>query len=358
MNLPSKAVAHWLFVGAAMVAIIVIIGGITRLTNSGLSIVEWKPISGVIPPMNEAEWTAEFENYKSYPEYQEKHLHFTLSDFKQIYFWEYLHRLFARTIGLVFIIPFFYFLFTKKLRHPKLRLHLLVIFLLGAFQGFLGWFMVSSGLVDKPRVSHFRLASHLLSALLLFSYILWIGMHVRFEKLPKTFEKQKHIRQPLIFFLVILVIQITYGAFVAGLDAGFFYPTWPKMGESWGPQNLDMIFVEEGVISMVQNPFIVQFVHRWIPVILLVLVGWILYRSEKNIDVGIPKIWIRVLTGVFLIQFILGILTIIMGVPVYMGVIHQFGAVILLAVTLVSLFLFSRRNIFGDSIPNDPVNLF
>ena len=158
MTRRSKAVANWLFVGAAMVAIIVIIGGITRLTNSGLSIVDWKPISGVVPPLNETQWTAEFENYKSYPEYEQKHLHFTLSDFKKIYFWEYLHRLFARTIGLVFIIPFFIFLLTKRLRHPKLKLHLLIIFLLGAFQGFLGWYMVKSGLVDEPRVSHYRLA--------------------------------------------------------------------------------------------------------------------------------------------------------------------------------------------------------
>lgn len=349
MNLPSKAVANWLFTGAAMVAIIVIIGGITRLTNSGLSIVEWKPISGVVPPLNEAEWTAEFDNYKSYPEYQEKHMHFTLADFKQIYFWEYLHRLFARTIGLVFIIPFFFFLFTKKLRHPKLRLHLFIIFLLGAFQGFLGWFMVKSGLINEPRVSHYRLASHLLSALLLFGYILWIGLHVRFPKLPADGEKNHLIKKNLFLFLLILVFQITYGAFMAGLDAGFFYPTWPKMGEAWGPQNLDVIFSKEGIISLVQNPFVVQFVHRWIPVILLTLMGWILYRSEKLMTVGLPKSSIRVLTIFFLIQFVLGILTIVMGVPVYLGVIHQFGAVILLAVTLVSLFLVSKRNIFAEA---------
>jgi cytochrome c oxidase assembly protein subunit 15 len=343
---PSKAVANWLFIGAFMVAIIVIIGGITRLTNSGLSIVDWKPISGVIPPLNESDWTAEFENYKSYPEYQEKHMHFTLADFKKIYFWEYLHRLFARTIGLVFIIPFFIFLFSKKLRHPKLKLHLLIIFLLGAFQGFLGWYMVKSGLVDEPRVSHFRLASHLMSALLLFGYILWIGLHARFPDIPKNIESQNKLRIPLIIFLIFLVIQITYGAFLAGLDAGFFYPTWPKMGQSWGPLNVDMIFAEEGALSMVQNPFLVQFIHRWIPVILLVLIGWILYRSEKLTVEIEPKVWIRILTALVVVQFIMGILTIITGVPVWLGVTHQFGAVILLAATLISLFLFSTKNIF------------
>lgn len=350
MDRPSKVVANWLFTGAAMVAIIVIIGGITRLTNSGLSIVEWKPISGVVPPLNEVQWQAEFDNYKSYPEYQQKHMHFTLQDFKKIYFWEYLHRLFARTIGLVFIIPFFYFLFTKKLRHPKLRLHLLIIFLLGAFQGFLGWFMVSSGLVDEPRVSHYRLASHLLSALLLFSYILWIGMHARYAQFPKATENKIKLRRPLVAFLVILVVQITYGAFLAGLDAGFFYPTWPKMGEAWGPVNVDQIFAEEGMLSMVQNPFLVQFMHRWIPVILLALTGWILYRSERSSFV-LPKqkLWIRILAATVVVQFIMGIITLVHGVPVYLGVIHQFGAVILLGVTLIGLFLFSRKNIFNPT---------
>jgi cytochrome c oxidase assembly protein subunit 15 len=350
MERPSKAVANWLFTGAAMVAIIVIIGGITRLTNSGLSIVDWKPISGVVPPLNEKQWLAEFENYKSFPEYQQKHMHFTLSDFKQIYFWEYFHRLFARAIGLVFIIPFFYFLFTKKLRHPKLRLHLLIIFLLGAFQGFLGWFMVQSGLVDEARVSHYRLASHLLSALLLFSYILWIGMHARFRDLPRESENKEQIRKSLIAFLVILVIQITYGAFVAGLDAGFFYPTWPKMGQAWGPVNVDMILAEEGWLSFVQNPFLVQFIHRWLPVFLLVLAGWILYRGEKSsFSMGKQRIWLRILAATVLVQFVMGIITIVHGVPVYLGVIHQFGAVILLGITLIALFLFSRKNIFNPT---------
>jgi len=344
---PNKAVANWLFTGAALVAIIVIIGGITRLTNSGLSIVEWKPISGVIPPLNEVQWMAEFENYQSYPEYQQKHMHFTLSDFKKIYFWEYLHRLFARTIGLVFLIPFFYFLFTRQLNNPKLRLHLLIIFLLGGFQGFLGWYMVSSGLVDAPRVSHFRLASHLLSALLLFGYILWIGLHVRYKDLPIVRENRKQIYRPLGLFLIILVLQITYGAFLAGLDAGFFYPTWPKMGSSWGPENLDVIFAEEGWMSIVQNPFLVQFIHRWIPVIMLIIIGLTWYRSEKTTEVdGRQRNWIRILTAIFGLQFLLGILTIINGVPVYLGVIHQFGAVILLGITLICLFLFGSRNLF------------
>lgn len=347
MSHPSKAIANWLFIGATMVAIIVIIGGITRLTNSGLSIVDWKPISGVIPPMNEAEWAAEFENYQSFPEYQEKHMHFTLSDFKQIYFWEYLHRLFARTIGLVFIIPFFYFLFTKKLRNPKLRLHLIIIFLLGAFQGFLGWFMVQSGLVDEPRVNHYRLASHLLSALLLFGYILWIGLHIRFDKLPVNNEKNKAIRQILKLFFALLVVQITYGAFLAGLDAGFFYPTFPKMGASWGPENVDMIFAEEGFISFVQNPFLVQFIHRWIPLILLIITGWTLYRTRKSENTNpLQRKWISLLSIMFVLQFVLGVLTIIYGVPVALGVIHQFGAVILLGFTLISMFLFSKKNIF------------
>jgi cytochrome c oxidase assembly protein subunit 15 len=300
--------------------------------------------------LNEDQWMAEFDNYKSYPEYEQKHLHFTLSDFKKIFFWEYLHRLFARTIGLVFIIPFFIFLFTKRLRHPKLKLHLLIIFLLGGFKGFLGWYMVKSGLVDEPRVSHYRLASHLLSALLLFGYILWIGLHARFKSFPPATLNKKHLHQPLILFLVVLVLQITYGAFLAGLDAGFFYPTWPLMGDSWGPVNLDLIFAEEGILSMVQNPFIVQFIHRWIPLILLFILAWILYRSERSgFTSQLQRSWVRALTVMFLLQFLLGILTIIHGVPVFLGVIHQFGAVILLGLNIITLFLFSENNIFDKS---------
>lgn len=347
MSKPSNSVANWLFTGAIMVAIIVILGGITRLTNSGLSMVRWEPISGILPPIGEAGWQAEFEHYKSFPEYQQKNLHFTLADFKQIYFWEYLHRLFARAIGLVFIIPFFFFLFTKKLKHPKLRLHLLIIFFLGAFQGFLGWFMVKSGLIDQPRVSHYRLASHLLSALFLFGYIFWIGLQIKYQQTALSLGKSK-IRTPLLIFLLILILQITYGAFMAGLDAGFFYPTFPMMGNSWGPENVSMIFAEEGMLSIMQNPFLVQFIHRWIPILLLGIIIWLFINARKDQTItSAQSLIIQLLASMFVLQFILGVLTIIYGVPVSLGVIHQFGALILLSLNIVSLFLFRRRNAFN-----------
>ena len=346
-NIPSKAIAHWLFTGAAMVAIIVIIGGITRLTESGLSMVRWEPISGTLPPLNQDAWQAEFEHYQSSPQFQLKNSHFSLQEFKKIYWWEYIHRLFARTIGLVFLIPFFYFLFTKQLNNRKLRIHLLIIFLLGGFQGFLGWYMVSSGLVDEPRVNHFRLASHLLSALLLLGYILWIGLHIRFGKNLTTTDGTAGIRKFLVTFLVILGIQITYGAFMAGLDAGFFYPTFPLMGSSWGPENVDLIFAEEGWLSLVQNPFLVQFIHRWMPVLLLVFIGFAWYKSEKDKTLSIPqKQIVRALGIMFGVQFILGVFTILYSVPISLGVIHQFGAVLLFVLSLVALFLYRKKSIF------------
>ena len=343
----SNPVANWLFVGAFLVAAIVVTGGITRLTNSGLSMVTWEPISGVIPPLNNQDWEEEFDNYKQYPEFQIRNSDFELEDFKKIFWWEYIHRLFARFIGLVFILPFFIFLFTKKLNNRKLLKHLIIIFLLGAFQGFLGWFMVSSGLVKEPRVNHIRLAAHLLAALSLFGYILWIGFHIRFKQFFQKSSNTILIRRLLRITFILLVIQIIYGAFMAGLKAGYFFPTFPKMGASWIPQDTGLIFSEEGLVSIFQHPILVQFIHRWIPLILFILVIVLSFRVEKIRElIPLQKWSIRILMGVLLIQVILGVYTILLAVPISLGVMHQFGAVLLFGATLWSLFLFRTKNLF------------
>jgi len=347
---PSNAIANWLFIGALLVAGIVITGGITRLTHSGLSMVTWEPISGIIPPLNEADWQAEFENYKTSPEFQLKNSHFDIKEFKNIFWWEYIHRLFARVIGLVFIFPFLYFLFTKQLRNKVLLRHLLFIFLLGAFQGFLGWFMVSSGLVDEPRVDHYRLAAHLLAALSLFAYILWIALHIKYGNSRIDPVITAKTRPLIIALLVLLGVQITYGAFMAGLHAGLLFPSFPKMGQGWFPPAMGLIFSEEGLLAIMENPFLVQFIHRWVPLFIIILAGVLLFRTEGGLHVTKSQKWIiRILNLMILIQVILGVYTLLFSVPLTLGVLHQFGAVILLAISLLGLFFFRRGNIFGKS---------
>lgn len=341
-----KKISNWLFLGAFLVAVIVITGGITRLTHSGLSMVTWEPVSGILPPLNDVDWQAEFNNYKESPEFNLKNRNFNLEDFKGIFWWEYIHRVFARMIGLVFIFPFLFFLFKGYLKNKKLIKHLIIIFILGGFQGFLGWFMVASGLVEKPEVSHYRLAAHLLTALTLFSYILWIGLHLRFNKLEFKTNKSLQIRPFLWVNIILLIIQIAYGAFMAGLKAGFFFPTFPKMGANWIPQNLSEVFEQEGLLSLFNNPFLVQFIHRWIPLFIFLIGVYLWVKIEKTSLFSHQKWIIRSMNFMILLQIILGVYTILFSVPVHLGVLHQFGAVILLALSLIAMFFFRKRNIF------------
>lgn len=225
----DRSIIIWLVFVCLMIFAMVIIGGITRLTDSGLSMVEWKPLMGAIPPLTEAEWLRVFDLYKQYPEYQKVNSGMELSEFKFIFFWEYFHRLFGRLIGVVFFIPYVYFLFKKKIE-KKLNKKLFIAFILGGLQGLMGWYMVKSGLIDRPDVSHFRLAAHFGLALTIIGYIFWIILG------QINFSNQKLIYYPKLFWslailLVILSVQIIYGAFVAGLDAGLAYNTFPTMGD-------------------------------------------------------------------------------------------------------------------------------
>ena len=223
----NKKVIYWLLSGCALIFVMVVVGGVTRLTHSGLSISNYKLISGTIPPMNDVEWQAAFNLYKQYPEYQKLNSHFTLQDFKDIYFWEWLHRVIGRFIGIVFFIPFLYFLITKQLSKPTIKKSIILLGL-GAFQGFLGWYMVKSGLVDNPDVSHYRLAAHLTTAFITFAYTYWVTLDLKYPS-KKTINIK--LRNLIRFSLAILLLQIIYGAFVAGLDAGFIHNHWPMMSE-------------------------------------------------------------------------------------------------------------------------------
>jgi len=331
----DKIVGYWLLLGAFLVMSMVVIGGITRLTHSGLSMVDWKPISGSIPPITELEWQAEFENYQSSPEFQKVNAHFELEDFKEIFFWEYFHRLIGRVIGLVFLFPFLYFLITKKLRDKRLKINLIVIFFLGGLQGLIGWYMVKSGLVNDPAVSHYRLALHLSTALLLVSYILWTAMGVFY---PNQGKQSNSLRKPYIVLIFILGIQIIYGAFVAGLKAGLIFPTYPKMGDKWVASGIYQAYSSEGLISFIGNPISVQFIHRWFAVVVVSLVAYIYFKGKKLGLNQYQKQSNRALLIMVLIQFLLGVLTLINAVPVSLGVLHQLGAAILLSIVIIGTY--------------------
>ena len=253
----------------------VIIGGLTRLTGSGLSMVDWNLVKGIIPPLTPYEWQETFNLYKQYPEYQIKNYTLSLSEFKTIFFWEYLHRMIGRLLGLVFIIPFVYFLITKQL-NKKLIIRTSILLFLGSTQAFLGWWMVKSGLVDKPDVSHFRLAAHLTTAFITFSYTFWIILTLIFPN-KKTYNKKLYKISS--YLVVLLLIQIIYGAFVAGLEAGKIYNTWPKMNDKWVAESVYAITpvwknFTEGLAG-------IQFIHRTLAFIVLFLAIYFYWTAKK-----------------------------------------------------------------------------
>lgn len=322
----DKLVISWLLLGCFLVALMVVIGGITRLTNSGLSIVEWKLIGGMIPPLNESQWLEKFELYKQFPEYKLEHSHFVLSDFKSIFFWEYLHRMLGRFIGIVFLIPCIFFLITKKFRKGFTK-KVVVLFLLGGVQGFVGWFMVKSGLVDRPSVSHFRLAIHLMMALILYSITFWFAL----DLLSLKKKVNKSLLYMFIIFLALLLLQIFYGALVAGLKAGLVYNTFPMMGDSFVPKQILTSFKATGISSFFVDAVNVQFVHRYLGKVLCVFGLFIFIKSILNKQLSKSIVCFLLL---LFIQFLLGVITLVYNVPLSFAVLHQFAALVLLTSTI------------------------
>ena len=329
MKKDNKKVVYWLLTGCLLIFIMVIVGGITRLTHSGLSITTYKLIEGTLPPMNEVEWQAAFNHYKQFPEYQKINTHFTLQDFKDIYFWEWLHRFIGRMIGVVFIIPFLYFLIKKQLSKATIK-KAIVLLGLGAFQGFLGWYMVKSGMIDRPDVSHYRLAMHLITAFLTFSYTLWVALDIIYSNFSKPVSSFNLKTLLKITYLVVL-IQIIWGAFVAGLDAGLIHNFWPLMSE--GKLIHETVFIEQETVwrNFIEGKSGVQFVHRYIAYLVVGLIFTIWYKSGKMQLTPSQKKGINLLLIIVLLQFTLGVLTLLYHVPVVLGVLHQVGAFLLLA---------------------------
>jgi len=332
----NKSIIIWLLSGCALIFIMVVVGGITRLTDSGLSMVKWNLFMGAIPPLNETEWKETFSLYKSYPEYQKVNFNFTLSEFKYIFFWEYLHRMIGRLLGLVFIIPFIYFLIKKRL-NKKLIIQTSILLLMGTMQGAIGWWMVRSGLVNNPDVSHYRLAVHLITAFLTFAFTFWVV-------LPLILTKERSGNTILLgltkILMLLIIVQIIYGAFVAGLNAGIGFNTWPKMGDYW---IADAVFQLEPLWkNFVEGRYGVQFIHRILALTLVAFVIYIWKKGEKLELVNNQKRSLNLLLGIVLLQTLLGIFTLILVVPLWLAALHQIGAFFLIMATTYSLFIFSK----------------
>ena len=318
----------------------VVVGGITRLTHSGLSISNYKLISGTIPPMNEAEWIAAFDLYKQYPEYQKINIHndFTLSDYQFIYFWEWFHRFIGRIIGMVFFIPFVYFLIKKKLDSATIK-KCIVLLLMGGFQGFLGWYMVKSGLIDNPDVSHYRLALHLTFAFITFAYTLWVALDLIY---PTKNEVITSLRTIARIALVILIIQIIYGGFVAGLNAGLIHNHWPLMSD--GQFIHDSVFIEQSALlkNFTEGKSGVQFVHRTFAYVVVAMLFLLYFKSKKHTLNALQQKGIYTLLFIVLIQFSLGVFTLLFHVPLWLGLAHQLVAFVLLSAMIFTLHRLSK----------------
>ena len=342
-NNPHKQIIYWLLTGCALVYIMLVIGCITRLTHSGLSITDWS-VMGTMPPLNDLSWTEHFSKYQQSPEFKIINSAMTLDEFKNIFWWEWSHRMTGRLIGFIFFGGFLYFLFTKKFT-KKLLFRSIILLFVGALQGLVGWWMVKSGLVKNPNVSHYRLATHLMTALTAFAFSFWFALEIIFEspqEKEENNEGRKLFKVTLVTFIALLV-QVIYGAFVAGLKAGLIYPTWPKMAGAWFPE--DTILISNSFIyNFTANPAGVQFIHRTFAWIVVILITALWIRSNK---LKLTKLQYRGISWVIYLttlQIILGVFTLLYTVPVLLGVLHQTVAFMLFATFLFLLFHFSRKN--------------
>jgi cytochrome c oxidase assembly protein subunit 15 len=315
-----------------MVFAILVVGGVTRLTHSGLSIVEWQPIVGVIPPLNQAEWDETFEKYKRTPEYQQVNHQMTLDEFKGIFFWEYWHRVLGRLIGVVFLLPFLYFWLRGKIE-PSLVPKLLGIFILGGLQGAMGWYMVKSGLVDDPRVSHYRLTAHLSLAFLIFVAMFWVALGLLAERARSAHEAGVRQLQRIGFWLAILVgYMVVTGGLVAGIRAGKAYNTFPLMnGHVLPPESF---ILDPWYLNFFNNMALVQFDHRLGAWLLAFLLPWFWWKIRSAAVSSTARLVATLLLVVLFVQIGLGIATLLLAVPVGLGAAHQGGAMVVLGLLL------------------------
>lgn len=336
----NPAISNWLKVCLVLVLTMILLGGATRLTGSGLSMVTWHP-TGMLPPLSSSEWQQEFELYQQYPEYQVINRDMTLDGFKRIYWFEYSHRQLGRLIGLVFLLPFLYFLLRRTIP-TGLTPRLLVMFVLGGFQGLLGWYMVQSGLVNDPQVSQYRLTAHLLSAILIYGFILWTILNLEDGQAyrPLSGSPVSTWRKLSLVLMALLVLTIASGGFVAGLKAGKIFNSFPLMGGQLIPEGIGAL--KPWYLNPLENMVTVQFDHRWLAMTTgILLFIWYLRGRVSFGDARVQRSF-KLVGMMVLVQLGLGIVTLIFNVPVWLGVLHQAGALLLFSVLLLNLHRLSR----------------
>lgn len=333
-------IANWLFSVALLVFVMVVVGGITRLTESGLSITEWKPISGALPPLNEAAWAVEFEKYKAIPEYQLENgpAGMTLASFKFIYFWEWIHRLLGRLIGVAFAVPLLWF-WVRGVIPATYKVRLLPLLALGALQGTIGWWMVSSGLTQRTDVSHFRLAVHLIMALTIMAGLIWTALDLRALS-QNNFARPARLNGFSAGVIVILFVQLLFGAWVAGMRAGHVSNTWPLMNDHFVPQGID--WANGAINAFANDPYLVHFVHRWWAWMLVLALVLLARRVKKT---GARRVSIAIHSA-FGTQILLGIATVFSGVHITLAVLHQAVGALVVASIIWGAHVLGR-----DSLP-------
>jgi cytochrome c oxidase assembly protein subunit 15 len=358
----DRAVAIWLYIGVGMIIVQIILGGITRLTDSGLSITEWKPVLGTIPPLNDKEWNEAFDHYKKIAQFKHIHYYFTLSDFKSIFFWEWMHRLWGRLIGLVFFFPFIVFLIQKKFRKDMVQ-PLVILFLLGGLQGLVGWIMVMSGLNEEDLyVSHIRLTIHFIAALILLVYTLWFALKLSVPPSDRLYNRKG--KNWIMFLLAVLLLQLIYGGFMAGLKAAAVAPTWPLINGSYLP---GQVFDYAGrhfsfSSSLVNNPVMVHFIHRNLAYLLYaMIIAWTVFSLRiRGSRLFAVSRWLPLFFGT--IQVVLGITTVLTspskkpqqwGVFEWNAQLHQFVALLLLSSLIICYYLLTLKEKANSSFVLD-----
>lgn len=339
LNSDHRQIALWLLTCAAVIFGMILLGGVTRLTNSGLSMVEWKPLVGIIPPLSQADWQELFLKYQQYPEYQKINMGMTLDEFKPIFMYEYLHRVLGRLIGIIFIIPFVYFYVTKKLS-PQLSIRLTIMLILGGCQGVLGWYMVKSGLVDNPHVSQYRLTAHLGLAVLIYSFIVWTALDI----LNANVNQFRNLALPSIMITGLIFVMILSGGLVAGTRAGYAYSTWPLMGDSFIPAGL--YAMQPAWLSAFEDITTIQFNHRILAyIIALFILGFVVKAFYLKVSGKLRTAVISLLV-LLVVQISLGVSTLIFYVPISVAATHQVGAVALLTAALFVCHSLNSKNPF------------
>ncbi|MEK9785978.1 MAG: COX15/CtaA family protein [Gammaproteobacteria bacterium] len=333
----STAVATWLLLCCALVFCMIVLGGVTRLTDSGLSMVRWEPVSGIVPPLSAVEWQKEFDHYREYPEYQKINVGMTLDEFKSIFYFEWAHRVLGRVIGLVFAGGFLWLWWKRRLTRALVP-HLLAMFVLGGFQGLLGWYMVKSGLVNNPDVSQYRLTAHLGTAILIYLYMLWVAFSLLERRASDRVSPG--YRGGAIAVGALAALTVLSGGFVAGLKAGHAFNTFPLMAGQWIPPGYAVL--EPFWRNVFENIPTVQFHHRLLAIITLIATGLFVVRALGDSALSMHRRLISLLGVVVLAQVGIGITTLVTYVPIPLAAVHQAMALIVLSVMLYTVFRFRR----------------